>query len=78
MPEPVERYDPPGIDYAWIMQMTFVLTILLGAPVVGLASWSVSLPSWEARARFAVGLGAVIWFMLAIGLFLYQRRLHGR
>lgn len=73
MPEPVERYDPEGIDYAWIMQTTFVLTIAFGAPAVALASWFASLPTWGARARFAIGIGAVIWFCLAIGVYGYAR-----
>ena len=75
MPEPVETHDPEGVDYGWVMQTTFVLTILLGAPVVALAAWvvGVSLPTWAARAEFAVRVGALIWFVVAVGVFLYAR-----
>lgn len=74
MPEPVERFDPPGIDYAWIMQVTFVTTILIGAPVVALASTRVALPTWGERAQFAIGIGAVVWFVVALVVFAVARR----
>jgi len=74
VPERVETTDPEGIDFAWVMQTTFVLTIVLGAPVVALASIPVSLPSWGARASFAIRVGAIVWIVVAIGAFLYARR----
>ena len=77
MPEPVESFDPEGIDYAWIMQVTFVLTILLGAPIVAIASTSVALPTWGDRVQFAVGVGAVIWFITGIAVFVYARTYRG-
>jgi hypothetical protein len=70
----VERTDPEGVDYGWVMQVTFVLTILLGAPVVAGLSTAVELTTWEARAGFAVRVGAVVWFLTATGVFLYARR----
>jgi len=30
----VETTDPDGVDFGWVMQMTFVITILVGAPIV--------------------------------------------
>lgn len=74
MPEPVERYEPEGIDYAWVMQVTFVLTILVGAPTIALASLGVSLPTWGERVRFAVALGAIVWIFTALGVLAYARR----
>ncbi|PSP72786.1 peptidoglycan-binding protein [Halobacteriales archaeon QS_3_64_16] len=56
------------------MQTTFVLTILLGAPIVALASIPATLPTWEARASFAIRVGAIVWLVVAIGAFLYARR----
>jgi hypothetical protein len=75
VPEPVESHDPTGVDYGWVMQTTFVLTIVVGAPVVALVSWlvGVSLPTWAARAEFAIRVGALVWFVLAVGVFLYAR-----
>lgn len=73
MPKPVERYDPEGIDYGWIMQVTFVLTILIGAPVVAIASTWVTLPSWGERVQFAVAVGAVVWFVTGVVVFAYER-----
>jgi hypothetical protein len=70
----VETTDPDGVDFGWVMQVTFVVTILVGAPVVALLSTGVSLPTWEARAEFAVRVGAVVWFVVAVGVYLYARR----
>lgn len=74
MPEPVERYEPDGIDYAWVMQVTFVITILLGAPIVALASTGASLPTWGERLRFALAIGSIIWFVTGLAVFGYARR----
>jgi len=74
MPERVERTDPDGVDYGWVMQTTFVATIVVGAPTVAVAAVFADLPTWAARASFAVRVGAVIWLCTAIGVFLYARR----
>jgi membrane protein YdbS with pleckstrin-like domain len=75
VPEPVETHTPDGIDYGWVMQVTFVTTILIGAPVVALLALfsGVSLPTWASRVSFAVRVGAIVWFVTAIGVFLYAR-----
>lgn len=70
----VTRTDPEGVDYGWVMQVTFIVTILVGAPVVAAFSVLASLPSWADRALFAVRVGALVWFVTAIGVFLYARR----
>lgn len=73
VPEQVEEYDPDGVDYGWVMQVTFVTTILLGAPVVALAALFVSLPTWSARAGFAIRVGAGVWVVTAVSAYLYAR-----
>ncbi|WP_458188521.1 DUF5822 domain-containing protein [Haladaptatus sp. NG-WS-4] len=75
MPEPVETYEPEGIDYGWVMQVTFVTTILVGAPLVALLSVvaGVSLPTWASRVSFAVRVGAIVWFVTAVAVYLYAR-----
>ncbi len=73
MPELVERTDPDGIDYGWVMQVTFLLTILLGAPIVALLSIPADLPTWADRAEFAVRVGAIVWLLTGISVFLYAR-----
>lgn len=74
MPQRVEETDPEGVDYGWVMQVTFVLTILVGAPTVGLLSIGQSLPTWTDRAVFAVRVGAIVWIVVAVAVFLYARR----
>ena len=74
MPEPVERTDPDGVDYGWVMQTTFVVTIVVGAPVVTILSTTAALPTWGARAEFAIRVGAAIWLVTALAVFLYERR----
>jgi membrane protein YdbS with pleckstrin-like domain len=77
VPEQVEQHDPDGVDYGWVMQVTFVTTILVGAPIVALAALFVSLPTWGARAGFAIRVGAVVWIVTAIGVYLYERSHQG-
>jgi len=74
MPERVEQHTPEGVDFAWVMQVTFVVTIVVGAPLVALASLQVSLPTWGEKAVFAVRVGAVVWFVTALVVYLYARR----
>lgn len=70
----VERTDPDGVDFGWVMQMTFVLTIVIGAPLVAALSLGTRLPDWGSRAAFAVRVGAVVWFVTAITAYVYARR----
>ncbi|MFC4246337.1 DUF5822 domain-containing protein [Natribaculum luteum] len=74
MPEPVETTNPEGVDYGWVMQVTFVTTIAVGAPVVALLSTVFTLPTWGSRVGFAVRVGAVIWFLTALVVFAYAKR----
>ena len=74
--QPVETSDPEGVDFGWVMQVTFVVTILVGAPLVAALSLTTSLPTWAARVSFAVRVGAVIWFVTAVATYLYARRSH--
>jgi len=71
VPRRVEESDPEGVDYGWVMQTTFVLTILVGAPAVALLSSTVELPTWGARAGFAIRVGAVVWILTAIPVAVY-------
>ena len=74
MPERVETYDPDGVDFGWVMQVTFVVTIVVGAPLVALASVFYDLPTWGAKASFAIRVGAIVWFVTAGAVFLVARR----
>lgn len=74
VPNPVERHDPEGIDYGWIMQVTFVVTIVVGAPLVAVLSTGTTLPTWNARVEFAIRVGAVVWVLVALSTYLYARR----
>jgi len=69
----VETTDPDGVDFGWVMQMTFVITILVGAPIVAGLSIFVELPTWGSRVSFAIRVGAPIWFLTAVGAFLYAK-----
>ncbi|MFC6904123.1 DUF5822 domain-containing protein [Halalkalicoccus tibetensis] len=74
MPSRVESHDPEGVDYGWVMQVTFVLTIVVGAPVVALLSTGVDLPTWGSRLEFTVRVGSVVWIAIGLTTFLYARR----
>jgi hypothetical protein len=73
MPNRVETTDPEGVDYGWVMQTTFVLTIVLGAPAVALLSLFVELATWSARANFAIRVGAVVWLCIGVPVYVYAR-----
>ncbi|QLG48183.1 DUF5822 domain-containing protein [Natrinema halophilum] len=74
MPERVETTSPDGVDYGWVMQTTFVLTILIGAPLVAGLSTTVTLPTWGDRVEFAIRVGALVWLLTSITVFVYARR----
>jgi len=74
VPTRVEATDPEGVDYGWVMQTTFVLTVLVGAPAVGLLSIGRTLPTWTERAVFAVRVGALVWIVVAVAVYGYARR----
>lgn len=74
VPSRVERTDPDGVDFGWVMQVTFVLGILVGAPLVAVLSLSRPLPTWETRVLFAVRVGALVWLVTAVGVYAYARR----
>ncbi len=70
----VRRTDPDGIDYGWVMQVTFVTSIIVGAPIVAILSIPATLPTWTDRAQFAIGIGSMVWFVVGIVVFLYARQ----
>lgn len=73
MPERVETTDPDGVDTTWVMQVTFVVTLAGGVPAVVALSTLAELPTWNARALFAVRVGALIWFVTALSVYGYAR-----
>jgi len=74
VPEHVETTNPDGVDFGWVMQTTFVLTIAFGAPLVAVLSLLTSLPTWGARAAFAIRVGAVVWLVTAVCVYVYARK----
>ena len=74
MPEPVETTTPAGVDFAWVMQVTFVATIVVGAPIVAVLSIPVDLPTWTDRVEFAIRVGAVVWLLTGIVVYAYARK----
>ncbi|SEP97008.1 DUF5822 domain-containing protein [Natrinema salaciae] len=74
MPERVETTSPDGVDYGWVMQTTFVATILVGAPLVAALSATATLPTWGDRVEFAIRVGAPVWLLTALVVFAYAKR----
>lgn len=77
VPQRVETTDPDGVDHTWVMQVTFVLTLAAGVPLVVGLSVLADLPTWGARAEFAVRVGAVVWLATALGVYGYARWVEG-
>jgi hypothetical protein len=72
----VEETDPEGVDYGWVMQMTFIAALGVGVPIVAILSLFASLPTWPDRALFAVRVGAPVWLLISLGVYGYARREH--
>lgn len=70
----VRTSDPDGVDYGWVMQVTFISTIFLGTPIVTILSVFTELPTWPDRALFAVRVGAVIWLITLLTAYTYASR----
>ncbi|WP_436900656.1 DUF5822 domain-containing protein [Halovenus halobia] len=70
----VRTSDPDGVDYGWVMQVTFISTIFIGTPVVTILSVFAELPTWPDRALFAVRVGAVIWLVTLLATYTYASR----
>ena len=73
MADPVATTTPDGVDFGWVMQVTFVVTILVGAPLVAVLSTTVELSTWGARANFAIRVGAPIWLTTNVAAYLYAK-----
>jgi hypothetical protein len=73
VPERVDATDPEGIDYGWVVQVTFVLSIAVGAPAIGLLALTTDLPTWTARLLFAVRVGALVWLIVGLAVLAYAR-----
>ena len=74
MPIDVQKTDPDGIDYGWIMQVTFIITIVVGSPLVAVLSLFTTLPTWSDRAVFAIRVGAAVWLVTLLSVYFYARR----
>lgn len=62
-----------GVDYRWVMETTFVLTVVVGAPAIALFSTLVPLEGWRSVLSFAIRVGAAVWLATTVGVFLYAR-----
>ncbi|NHN40984.1 hypothetical protein G9C85_04945 [Halorubellus sp. JP-L1] len=62
-----------GVDTEHVMNLTFVLTLLFGVPTVVVLSLFVPLDGWGEIIGFVVRVGAAIWFLTAVGLYVRER-----
>jgi hypothetical protein len=74
VPERVDTTAPEGVDYGWVMQTTFVATIVVGAPLVAALSATATLPTWADRVEFAIRVGAPVWLVTSLAVFAYAKR----
>jgi len=74
VPIDVRESDPEGIDYGWIMQVTFITTIVAGTPIVAVLSLFATLPTWSDRAVFTIRVGAFVWLVTLLTVYFYARR----
>jgi len=62
-----------GVDTEHVMNLTFVLTLLFGVPAVVVLSLFVPLDGWGEIIGFVVRVGAAIWFLTAVTLYVRER-----
>jgi len=62
-----------GVDTEHVMNLTFVLTLLVGVPTVVVLSLVVPLDGWGEILGFVVRVGAGIWFLTAVALYVRER-----
>lgn len=55
------------------MEVTFVVTVLVGAPLIGLTSFLVDLEGWRGRVVYATTLAAAVWLVTAVVVYGYAR-----
>lgn len=73
VPHRVETGDEAGIDYGWVMQVTFLIAIVVGVPIIAGLALFVELPTLEDRGLFALQIGALVWIVIAAGVYTYAR-----
>jgi hypothetical protein len=62
-----------GVDTEHVMNLTFVLTLFIGVPAVVVLSLFVPLEGWNEIIMFVVRVGAAIWFLTAVTLYVRER-----
>jgi hypothetical protein len=62
-----------GVDTEYVMNLTFVLTLVVGVPLVVVLSLFVELDGWGEIGTFVVQVGAAIWFLTAIAIYARER-----
>ena len=68
-----ESASVEGVDTEHVMNLTFVLTLFLGVPTVVVLSLFVPLDGWNEIISFVVRVGATIWFLTAVTLYVRER-----
>ena len=63
-----------SVEFGWVMEVTFVVTVLVGTPLVIFSSLFVELDGWTARLVYATTIAAAVWFVTAIAVYLVARR----
>lgn len=62
-----------GVDFGWVMEVTFVLTVVIGTPIIAIGSIWFEIDTWTGRIVFATTVAAAVWFATAIGVYTYDR-----
>ena len=66
--------DDETVDFGWVMEMTFLLTVVLGAPLIAIGSLWFEIGGWTGRVVFATTVAAAVWFVTAVCVYFYARR----
>lgn len=62
-----------AVDFGWVMEVTFILTVVIGTPIVVLGSLWFDIDGWTARVVYATTVAAALWFVTAIAVYVYAR-----
>lgn len=57
------------VDFGWVLEVTFVVTVVIGVPVVAVGSLVYRLDTWWDRVTFAIPVAALVWLTTAVAVY---------
>lgn len=62
-----------AIDFRRLFELTFIITVIVGTPLIALSALFVELPDFETRVVYATTIAAAVWLVTAVVLYARAR-----